>query len=98
MKEALQEPRKSEIREDFLEETAEWEGLSTWRRERASWQGNHLRRRLGSQTASWGWKGQVGLSWGGFLSRVSLNVLDRLAVRSWAGAGQREGDLGQMAP
>lgn len=97
MKQALQEPRKRGIREDFLEEKAEGEGLSTWRRERASRQGNHLHRCLGSQTASWGWKGQVGLSWGGFTSRVSLNVLDLLAVRSWVGAGQREGDRRRVA-
>lgn len=63
----------------------------------SSRQGNHLHRCLGSQTASWGWKGQVGLSWGGFMSRVSLTVLDLLAVRSWVGAGQREGDRRRMA-
>ena len=37
----------------------------------------------------------MGLSWGGFLSGMSLNVLGRLAVRSWAGAGLWEGDRGR---
>lgn len=108
MRQALQEPRKGGNQGrlpggDGGTSLAGWQGLCRWRRESSLKAGKLPMQRchgcLGSHAASWGWKGQVGLSWGSFMSWVRPKVLVLLAVRPWTGevrgreGGREEGLL-----